>query len=92
MSQTTYLSVREVAEMLNVCEKWVYEHQMQIPGRIRIGGCLRWDETVLLDTLKEWATKPARCKCADGGDCDCETPCGNCARRLDSDRHKLLSI
>lgn len=92
MSHHDYLTVSEVADILRVCEKWVYEHQMQIPGRIKIGGCLRWDETVLRGSLKEWATTPARCKCADGGECNCKTPCGNCARRLDSDRHKLLSL
>ena len=84
MSQTKFLCAKEVAQLLGVSLKWVYAHQQEIPGRIKIAGLIRWDETILLNSVKEQAAqKPRICHTfASRGQ-------GSGERK---DRHKLLAL
>src|SRR5689334_19250408 len=45
-SENGLLSVREAAKLLNVSECWVRRHKTQLPI-IRIGGLIRFDESLL---------------------------------------------
>lgn len=55
-----YLSVKEVAALLNKSEKWCYEKKEHIPGFFRLAGSIFFDKNVLESKLKELATKPSR--------------------------------
>ena len=55
-----YLSVKEVAEMLNISSKTVYKKLELIPGYFNLGGMHFFDEEVLLQGLKQLATKPKK--------------------------------
>ena len=60
MSQADFLCAKQVAQLFGTSVKWVYAHQREIPGRIKIAGLIRWDKTVLLDSVREQATQPAK--------------------------------
>jgi len=51
-----YLSVREVAMLLNKSEKWVYMHKSEIPGYFKLVGSIFFDKEVLMSSLKTAAT------------------------------------
>ena len=57
MSQSDFLCAKEVAQLLGTSLKWVYAHQDEIPGRIKIAGLIRWDENELLNELKKQASQ-----------------------------------
>lgn len=71
------LTVKEVAELLGKSTKWVYQHQRDIPGRMKVGRSILWHKEVLLDSLKRRATGPA--------------PDWQPGIRRYDDRHKLLN-
>ena len=52
-----FLSVGEVANLLGVSEKWVYSHQKEIPGRIKIAGLIRFNQDILLEELTPFPRK-----------------------------------
>lgn len=51
-----YLSVKEVAEMLNISSKTVYKKLEFIPGYFNLGGMHFFDEEELISGLKKMAT------------------------------------
>lgn len=55
---TQYLSVKEVAALLNISIKTVYKKLDCIPGYFNLGGMHFFDEEVFRAGLKELATKP----------------------------------
>lgn len=55
-----YLSVKEVAAILNKSEKWCYLKKESIPGYFKLAGSIFFDKDVLLATLKAKATKPVK--------------------------------
>ena len=73
MSRPKFLAVGEVAMLLGKSTKWVYEHQNEINGKIKIGGSLMWHEGLLLDWLTQQASQSAgsqnrnHCKPTDPG-------------------------
>ncbi len=56
MKPTRYLSVKEVAEILNISTKTVYRKLRIIPGYFNLGGMHFFDEEELRNGLKELAT------------------------------------
>ena len=58
MGTPRFLSVKEVAALINVSVKKVYKDKEQIPGYLMIAGMHRFDEEVLLQTLKQRALQP----------------------------------
>jgi transcriptional antiterminator len=57
---THYLSVKEVASILNISIKTVYKKLDLIPGYFNLGGMHFFDEEELHKGLKALATKPKR--------------------------------
>jgi len=57
---TRYLSVKEVASILNISIKTVYKKLDIIPGYFNLGGMHFFDEEELRTGLKALATKPKR--------------------------------
>jgi predicted DNA-binding transcriptional regulator AlpA len=55
-----YLTVKEVAQLLNKSEKWCYLKKDQLPGYFKLAGSIFFDKDVLLATLKSQATKPVK--------------------------------
>ncbi len=55
---TRYLSVKEVAAILNISIKTVYKKLRVIPGYFNLGGMHYFDEEELRAGLKRLATKP----------------------------------
>jgi len=55
---TRYLSVKEVATLLNISNKTVYKKLGVIPGYFNLGGMHFFDEEELVKGLKDLATKP----------------------------------
>ena len=53
---TRYLSVKEVASLLNISIKTVYKKLGLIPGYFNLGGMHFFDEEELLNGLKKLAT------------------------------------
>lgn len=51
-----YLSVKEVAAILNVSPKTVYKKKTELPGYFKLAGLHFFDEEVLVKRLKELAT------------------------------------
>lgn len=58
MKPTRYLSVKEVAEILNISSKTVYKKLAVIPGYFNLGGMHFFDEEELRNGLKSLATQP----------------------------------
>jgi len=58
--RTRYLSVKEVAALLNISEKTVYKKLGIIPGYFNLGGMHFFDEEELLNGLKLLATSSNR--------------------------------
>jgi len=58
MKPTRYLSVKEVAAILNISIKTVYKKLAIIPGYFNLGGMHFFDEEELRTGLKQLATKP----------------------------------
>lgn len=52
-----YLTVKEVAQLLNRSEKFVYLKKNEIPGFFKLAGSIFFDKEVLLTALKAKATK-----------------------------------
>jgi predicted DNA-binding transcriptional regulator AlpA len=80
-----FLAACEVATLLGCGVKWVYAHQNEIPGKIKIAGLIRWDKAVLLDSLKKEATQKPTGR--TGG---CKGNCTEC--KCQKDRHRLLAL
>ena len=57
---TSYLSVKEVAAMLNISIKTVYKKLGVIPGYFNLGGMHFFDEEELRNGLKQLATGPKK--------------------------------
>lgn len=57
---TRYLSVKEVATILNISIKTVYKKLDIIPGYFNLGGMHFFDEDELRNGLKSMATKSKR--------------------------------
>lgn len=57
---TRYLSVKEVATILNISIKTVYKKLDVIPGYFNLGGMLFFDEEELRSGLKALATMPKK--------------------------------
>jgi hypothetical protein len=55
---TRYLSVKEVAALLNISIKTVYKKLGMIPGYFNLGGMHFFDEEELITGLKRLATRP----------------------------------
>ena len=49
----TYLSVCQVSEILGVKEKFIYSHQVEIPGYLKVAGKILFDADVLFKELKK---------------------------------------
>jgi len=56
MKPTRYLSVKEIAEILNISSKTVYRKLGAIPGYFNLGGMHFFDEEEFRNGLKELAT------------------------------------
>ena len=67
MEPRPYISVFDVARMLNVSTKWVYQHIGEIPGAFRIGRSWFIDREILITSLKEKAKRPAPKRVDRGG-------------------------
>lgn len=57
MTPTRYLSVKEVAEILNISAKTVYKKLDVIPGYFNLGGMHFFDEEMFRSGLKSLATE-----------------------------------
>ncbi len=57
---SSYLTIKEVSELLGRCPKWVYKNQQTIPGYFKLAGSIFFDKDVLLSTLKAKATTVKR--------------------------------
>lgn len=57
---SNYLSVKEVAALLNKSEKWCYLKKEEIPGYFKLAGAIFFDKEVLLNALKQKAVKRFR--------------------------------
>ena len=57
---TRYLSVKEVATILNISIKTVYKKLDIIPGYFNLGGMHFFDEEELRNGLKKLATSPKK--------------------------------
>jgi hypothetical protein len=55
-----FLTVKEVAKLLNKSEKWCYLKKDQLPGYFKLAGSIFFDKDVLLATLRNQATKPVK--------------------------------
>ena len=51
-----YLSVKQVASILSVSDKFVYLHQREVPGYLTVAGKVLFDADVLLKELKKRST------------------------------------
>jgi predicted DNA-binding transcriptional regulator AlpA len=51
-----YLSVKEVATLLNKSEKWVYLSKESLPGYFKLAKSIFFDKQVLLGSLKGLGT------------------------------------
>ncbi|MBX7047310.1 MAG: helix-turn-helix domain-containing protein [Ignavibacteria bacterium] len=60
MKPTRYLSVKEVAEILNISSKTVYRKLRIIPGYFNLGGIHFFDEEEFRNGLKQLATDTNR--------------------------------
>jgi excisionase family DNA binding protein len=60
MKPTRYLSVKEVAEILNISSKTVYKKLDVIPGYFNLGGMHFFDAEELQNGLKRLATSPKK--------------------------------
>ncbi len=60
MTPTRYLSVKEVADILNISVKTVYKKLDVIPGYFNLGGMHFFDEEILRSGLKSLATQPRK--------------------------------
>lgn len=54
-----YLCVKDVANILKVKEKFVYKHQKEIPGYLRVAGKPMFDADILYKELKKLASARA---------------------------------
>ena len=61
-----YLSVGEVAQLLGKSQKWVYQNKGVIPGCFKLAGSIFFDREILVSSLKNAATRPAKVKKPDG--------------------------
>ena len=61
-----YLSVAEVAELFARSEKWVYQNKSEIPGYFKLAGSIFFDREILVSSLKNAATRPAKRQKPDG--------------------------
>jgi hypothetical protein len=68
MSDSPFLSVGEVAGMLRVSTKWVYQHIRDFPGAFRFPNSKTWfiDRETFLDSLKQKALSKAQVRKPDG--------------------------
>ena len=57
---TRYLSVKEVAAILNISIKTVYKKLDVMPGYFNLGGMHFFDEEEFLNGLKRLATQPKK--------------------------------
>lgn len=55
-----YLSVGEVALLLGKSQKWVYQNKSEIPGYFKLAGSIFFDREILVSSLKNAATRPAK--------------------------------
>jgi len=55
-----FLSVGEVASLLGASTKWVYSHQKEIPGRVKLAGLIRFNREILLKELESLASRPKK--------------------------------
>lgn len=64
MPEKSYLSVGDVAVMLQVSTKWVYQHIRDIPGAFRFDHSKTWfiDPEVFKETLKQRAVAKPKVK------------------------------
>jgi transcriptional antiterminator len=60
MKPTRYLSVKEVAEILNISSKTVYRKFRIIPGYFNLGGMHFFDEEEFRNGLKKLATDTSK--------------------------------
>lgn len=56
--KSPFLTVNDVADYLGASVKWVYKNKERIPGYFKINGLIRFDRELLVQGLKEKATKP----------------------------------
>ena len=55
-----YLSVAEIAELFARSEKWVYQNKSEIPGYFKLAGSIFFDREILVSSLRNAATLPAK--------------------------------
>jgi len=60
MTDSPYLSTGEVAELLRVSGKWLYQqlNKGNIPGSFKIAGIWFVDKNIFQENLKQRASKP----------------------------------
>jgi hypothetical protein len=63
---SNFITVKEVAALLGKSEKFVYQHQAQIPGYFKLCGAILFDRQLLEDELKKRAKQSARVAVARG--------------------------
>jgi predicted DNA-binding transcriptional regulator AlpA len=66
MDNQNYLTVGEVAQLVGKSQKWVYQHQREIPGWFTLAGSILFDRTILIEELKKRAKQSARVAVARG--------------------------
>jgi hypothetical protein len=57
-----FLSVKEVATLLNKSEKWVYLSKESLPGYFKLAKSIFFDKQLLLISLRQLATQPKQNK------------------------------
>jgi len=58
-----YLTVKEVANLLNVSCKWVYANKHHLPGYIKINGLIRFNRHTLIKGLEQLTLQPQKGYC-----------------------------
>ena len=59
-TQPLTIKIKEVAQLLGMSEKWVYQNQTQIAGYLKIGKAILFNREIFLESLKPKATKTVR--------------------------------
>ena len=59
-TQPLTIKIKEVAQLLGMSEKWVYQNQTQIPGYFKMGKAIFINREVFIESLKPKATKAVK--------------------------------
>ncbi|MDH4079609.1 MAG: hypothetical protein OEU68_07320 [Nitrospira sp.] len=51
------VSTEKLGKKLHISTSYIYRHQDEMPGRFRVGRCLRWDPDVVLEWMRNQGRK-----------------------------------